>query len=53
MDESYNTFVELGIIVPARQTVTTPSISTGQIYSNDGTLAETTALNLLTNSTGT
>jgi hypothetical protein len=53
MDESYNTFVELGIIVPAKSKVSTPSISTGQVYNNDGTLSETTALNLLTNSTGT
>ena len=53
MDESYNTFVELGIIVPAKPTVSTPSISTGQVYTSAGDLVATSALNLLTTSTGT
>jgi len=52
MIQSYNTYVSLGIIVPSIPTVTTPSISTGQVYSNTGSLVSASVLSLLTNPTG-
>jgi len=52
MIDSYDSFVALGVIVPAKPTVSTPSISTGQVYNNDGNLVSASALSLFTNSSG-
>jgi hypothetical protein len=52
MTDSYDSLVALGVIVPAKPTVSTPSISTGHVYSNDGNLISASALSLFTNSTG-
>jgi hypothetical protein len=52
MMDSYDSLVALGVIIPAKPTVSTPSISTGQVYSNDGNLVSASALSLFTNSTG-
>jgi len=48
LDQSYNQLVENGSIIPPTSRVTTPSISTGHVYTADGTLAAASAVTLLT-----
>ena len=48
LDQSYNQLVANGSIVPRTPKVTTPSISTGHVYTADGTLAAASAVTLLT-----
>jgi len=50
MLQSYNGFVDTGTITPATPAVTTPSVSTGQVYTNNGILTSVTPLTLLTSS---
>jgi hypothetical protein len=52
MNQSYKTFVDIGLIKPTTPKVTTPSISTGFVYSSDGTLGSASALNILTKTLG-
>lgn len=52
MKQSYQQLVDNGTIVPPTPTVTTPSISTGQVYSSSGTLVQTTALTLIASGLG-
>jgi len=47
LQQSYDQLVSTGIIVPPTPAVTTPSVSTGQIYSTNGTLVSTSILALL------
>jgi len=48
LDQSYNQLVANGSIIPPTSRVTTPSISTGHVYTADGTLATASAVTLLT-----
>lgn len=50
LDQSYYQLVDNGSIVPPIPKVTTPSISTGHVYTEDGTLAAASAVTLLTSS---
>jgi len=52
LQQSYNQLVANGTIVPPTPTVTTPSISTGQVYSSSGTLVATSALTLIASGLG-
>jgi len=47
MQQSYSQLVNSGVIIPARAKVTTPSISTGQVYSSSGQLVQTSTLDLV------
>jgi hypothetical protein len=47
MRDSYNQLVTTGVIIPPTPLVTTPSVSTGQVYNSDGALAAVSALSLL------
>ena len=47
MRDSYNQLVATGVIIPPTPLVTTPSVSTGQVYNSDGALAAVSALSLL------
>jgi hypothetical protein len=47
LQQSYDQLVSTGIIVPPKPSVTTPSVSTGQIYSTNGALVSTSILALL------
>ena len=49
---SYDQLVDNGSIIPPASKVTTPSISTGQVYTENGTLAEVSPLTLLTENHG-
>jgi hypothetical protein len=48
MKQSYNQLVDTGTIIPPVASVTTPSVSKGQVYTNEGTLASVTSLSLFT-----
>jgi hypothetical protein len=48
LDRSYNQLVASGVIIPPKQRVTTPSVSTGRVYTAGGTLASASSLTLLT-----
>jgi hypothetical protein len=52
MNQGYSSMVSTGVIVPPTPTVTTPRISTGKIYTANGTLSEVGPLTLLNNSSG-
>jgi hypothetical protein len=48
LNQSYNQLVDNGSIVPPPAKVSTPSISTGHVYTENGTLASASAVTLLT-----
>jgi len=50
MNQSYNSLVSTGVIVPPPATISKPSISTGKIYTSSGTLSDVSALILLNSS---
>ena len=50
MSQGYAGLVATGTIIPPTSAVTTPSVSTGQVYTNDGVLTSITPLTLLTSS---
>ena len=52
MLQSYDTFVELGMITPSTPSTTTPVASAGYVYNNDGTLTQPTAIALATTPLG-
>ena len=52
LNRSYDQLVENGSIIPPISKVTTPSISTGQVYTENGTLAEVSPVTLLTSTHG-
>ena len=52
MQQSYQQLVSAGLIVPPPATVTTPSVSTGQVYSTSGTLISASALALVATGLG-
>jgi hypothetical protein len=52
LNQSYNQLVDNGTIIPPTSKVSTPSISTGQVYTEDGMLAEVSPLTLLTSGQG-
>jgi hypothetical protein len=47
MQNSYNQLVSAGVIVPPTPLITTPSVSTGQVYNDNGSLIAVSALSLL------
>lgn len=48
MTQSYNGLVSTGTIIPPVSSVTTPSVATGQVYTNDGILTSISPLGLFT-----
>jgi hypothetical protein len=50
MNQSYNSLVSTGVIVPPPASSSKPSITTGKIYTSSGTLSDVSALTLLNSS---
>jgi hypothetical protein len=52
MKQSYNSFVDLGMITPPTSPTTTPAASVGYMYNSDGSMTQVSAVTQITTPLG-